>query len=291
MPDGLPWPRLTIVTPSYNQGQFIEESIRSVLLQGYPNLEYIITDGGSTDGSVDIIRKYEPWLAYWQSKPDRGQSHALNKGFARATGHIFAWLNSDDYYYPGVVGAFTRALLQRRDVSLVHGFEHHVDVAGHIVQTVFPVLRDARATTLYVGRPLLQLTCFWLAEAHRALGGLDESLHCHLDYDFFLKLSYQYKSRYVAVCAGGFRRYPGQKSQMQAQSAREYHKVREAAIARIGLSPWRYKVWHYFYNALALWKTQGASGFGRAVTLRLHRLLSRGRANGRGTGGGPRGLS
>src|ERR1700738_1526878 len=94
-PDGSRWPRITIVTPSFNQGQFIEETIRSVLLQGYPNLEYIIIDGGSTDNTVEIIKKYEPWIACWVSEKDRGQSDALNKGFARATGQILAWLCSD----------------------------------------------------------------------------------------------------------------------------------------------------------------------------------------------------
>jgi glycosyltransferase involved in cell wall biosynthesis len=96
MPDGQPWPRISIVTPSYNQGQFIEETIRSVLLQGYPNLEYIIIDGGSSDESVEIIRKYEPWLTYWVSEKDRGQAHAINKGLERCTGDWFNWINSDD---------------------------------------------------------------------------------------------------------------------------------------------------------------------------------------------------
>ena len=88
MPDGSDWPRISVVTPSYNQGEFIEETIRSVLLQGYPNLEYIIIDGGSTDNSVEIIKKYEPWLTYWVSEKDRGQSHAINKGFKHAAGEI-----------------------------------------------------------------------------------------------------------------------------------------------------------------------------------------------------------
>lgn len=100
MPNGSLWPRISIVTPSFNQGQFLEATIRSVLLQGYPNLEYIIMDGGSTDGSVEIIRKYEPWLAYWVSTKDKGQYSAVNTGFELATGDIMAWLNADDLYCP-----------------------------------------------------------------------------------------------------------------------------------------------------------------------------------------------
>lgn len=95
-PDGTPWPRVSIVTPSYNQGEFIEETIRSVLLQGYPNVEYIIMDGGSTDASVDIIKKYERWIAHWESARDKGQADAINKGLQRSTGVVFQYINSDD---------------------------------------------------------------------------------------------------------------------------------------------------------------------------------------------------
>src|SRR5215472_13768108 len=120
MPDGSAWPRITVVTPSRNQAPFIEQTIRSVLLQEYPNLEYILIDGVSTDGSVEIIRKYEPWLAYWVSEKDRGQSHAINKGWARSTGEILAWLNSDDYYAPGALASAALTFRQARpSVGLV----------------------------------------------------------------------------------------------------------------------------------------------------------------------------
>lgn len=99
-PGGGTWPKITIVTPSFNQGQYLEETIRSVLLQGYPNLEYVLIDGGSRDESVEVIRRYEPWLSHWVSERDRGQSHAINKGLERMTGDLFGWINSDDLLMP-----------------------------------------------------------------------------------------------------------------------------------------------------------------------------------------------
>ncbi len=117
MLDGSEWPRISIVTPSYNQGQFIEETIRSVVLQGYPNLEYIIIDGGSTDNSVEIIKKYETWLSYWISEKDQGQSDAINKGFNRASGKICAYINSDDIYLPNTLGKVALSFFKNRNIK------------------------------------------------------------------------------------------------------------------------------------------------------------------------------
>ena len=114
-------PRISIITPSYNQAQFLEETIRSVLLQGYPDLEYIVMDGGSSDNSAEVIQKYEPWLAYWESEQDRGQCHAINKGWNRITGEITGWLNSDDIYRPGALRYVMEAFRHNPDAVVVVG--------------------------------------------------------------------------------------------------------------------------------------------------------------------------
>src|SRR4051812_39975174 len=130
MPGGQPWPRISVITPSYNQGQYIEETIRSILLQGYPCLEYIIIDGGSTDGSIDIIRKYASWLAYWVSKPDQGQTSAINKGWRRASGDILAYINSDDSYLPGVLGTVARVFSGNSAVGMAYGTAEIINPSG-----------------------------------------------------------------------------------------------------------------------------------------------------------------
>src|SRR5437762_483466 len=115
------WPRITIVTPSFNQAQFLEETIRSVLLQGYPNLEYIVMDGGSTDGSAEILEKYSPWIDHWVSEKDNGQADAIYRGFERATGEIIGWVNSDDLLLPGALAAHAEYFLRHHQAQLVMG--------------------------------------------------------------------------------------------------------------------------------------------------------------------------
>lgn len=178
-------PRLTIVTPSYNQGEFIEETILSVIGQGYPDLEYIIMDGGSTDNSVEVIKKYEKYLNYWESAKDRGQSHAINKGFERSSGEVLGWLNSDDTYLPGTLLHVGRTLQSTRSEVLFGNcffvFEQSPASSGTDVCT----WRDS--FNLEVFDYVIQPGAFWTRSAWIETGALNESLHYTLDWEWFIR--------------------------------------------------------------------------------------------------------
>jgi glycosyltransferase involved in cell wall biosynthesis len=131
------FPKISIVTPSFNQAQFLEETILSVITQNYPSLEYIIIDGGSTDGSVEIIKKYEKYLAYWVSEPDNGHGHALNKGFVKSTGEIMAWINSDDKYYPYTFNTVAEIFNKFSDINWIQGKNSWIDKSGRIQDVSF----------------------------------------------------------------------------------------------------------------------------------------------------------
>jgi glycosyltransferase involved in cell wall biosynthesis len=226
MPDGRPWPRVSIVTPSYNQGQFIEETIRSVLLQGYPDLEYIIIDGGSTDGSVDIIRKYEPWLAYWVSEPDKGQADAINKGWRKATGEFLSWLNSDDILLPNALVQAVSHLVANRDSLLVYCDQRVIDENSN---TLFEIhlpdfeLRDVIRSWL---NPVNQPGFLMRSEVLKCVGFLDENLSFSMDFDYWLRISLHCKTgkidhvRQIWSC---FRRHSQSKSSLLKQAEVEDH--------------------------------------------------------------------
>ena len=179
--ENVKWPKLTIVTPSYNQAAFLEETIRSVLLQNYPNLEYIIIDGGSTDGSVEIIKKYAKWINYWESKPDRGQGHAINKGFSLSSGDYHAWINSDDYYIKGVFNLVIDKFLQTGSKFIYgYGYSYHTDKDNFHLVKVIPFL------DFFIKIPgIVQPATFWASNIHQPIW---EELHCSLDYELWMRL-------------------------------------------------------------------------------------------------------
>jgi glycosyltransferase involved in cell wall biosynthesis len=180
---GVPWPRISIVTPSYNQGPYIEEAIRSVLLQGYPNLEYVVIDGGSTDQSREIIEKYQPWLTYWVSEKDNGQAEAINKGLDRTTGEIVNWLNSDDLLYLGALKRLALAYLENRTAMLYNGSAVRVDAHGTYGSPY--TAQQLSAESAFEGKvPLPQPAIFFKREAWVQHGKL-KSFYYAMDTDLF----------------------------------------------------------------------------------------------------------
>lgn len=189
MPDGHPWPKISLVTPSYNQARFIEQTIHSVLLQGYPDLEYVIMDGGSTDGSVEIIKKYEKWLTYWVSEPDRGQSHAINKGLSKATGEIYSWLNSDDYLWENALRNIARSRNLSPSAGAWCGGYRRVNADDKLLWVGWPKRLDVDGLAQWFENYFAQSACFFSRKAWQECGPLEEDLHYTMDLDLWLKIA------------------------------------------------------------------------------------------------------
>jgi glycosyltransferase involved in cell wall biosynthesis len=217
MPDGRPWPRVSVVTPSYNQAEFIEQTIRSVLLQGYPDLEYIIIDGGSTDGSLEIIGKYEPWLAYWVSEPDRGQTDAINKGWARATGEVLAYINSDDYYLERAVAAAVEGFRTNPRAGMVYGTAIVVDETGKELR-----VWEARPFDLKVmlteGSIVPQPATFFSRNALKRVGYLDEQWHMIMDYELCIRIGMRFPAVFVPGVLARFRDHSHSKTRTRFEA-------------------------------------------------------------------------
>lgn len=181
------WPRISVVTPSYNQARYLEATIQSVLDQDYPNLEYLVLDGGSTDGSADIIARHKGKLAFWVSEPDRGQADAINRGFARATGDILAWLNSDDTYEPGALSAVGEAFRRNPGARLVYGEGWYIDENGARIRPCRFVREAFRPRYLANRDPILQQAAFWTRDLWRQVGPINEGLNWVFDWDWFCR--------------------------------------------------------------------------------------------------------
>jgi glycosyltransferase involved in cell wall biosynthesis len=210
-------PLVSIVTPSYNQAPFLEQTIRSVLEQDYPRIEYMIVDGGSTDGSVDIIQKYAigmgrvtPPITWWVSEKDSGQGEAINKGLSRAKGEIIAWINSDDYYLPNAISSAVKIFEQNPDVSLIYGDMLAVDQNSQTINVLKYTqysLKDLLCFQI-IGQPAV----FMRREAYQKAGGLDTTFHFMLDHHLWIRIAGQGKILHVSQIWAAARYHPQAKN-------------------------------------------------------------------------------
>lgn len=230
------FPRISIVTPSYNQAQYIGWTVRSVLLQRYPNLEYIVMDGGSKDGTMDVLAPYADRLAYLVSERDKGQSDAVHRGFARSTGDIMAYLNSDDMLAPGALHQIARVFAERPDVDVV--YSHRVTVDGQNRVKWYWIL--PKHSNWYMSRWDLipQETCFWRRKWFEKCGNVDPTYRFALDYDLFVRFM-QAGAKFLRMdrFLGVFREHDAAKTSqwMQTVGAEEIERTR----LRYGIKPGR----------------------------------------------------
>jgi glycosyltransferase involved in cell wall biosynthesis len=183
-PDERRWPRISVVTPSFNQGNFVEEALRSVLLQGYPNLELIVVDGGSTDGSVGTIAKYERWLTRWISERDAGPAHALNKGFKLATGEILGFLNADDFYLPGGLAKVAREFRMYPSADVVSGHGYLATSSGQLGVPIFSDRWNLRLFE-YGTCVFVQQATFFRRRTFEQVGGFNEQMRTCWDMELW----------------------------------------------------------------------------------------------------------
>ncbi len=282
-------PLVTLVTPSYNQAAFLETTIESVLAQDYPALEYAVVDGGSTDGSVELIRRYEDRLAWWTSGPDEGQAAALNAAFARASGAILGWLNSDDALLPGAVARVVQELEQNRAL-LVYGGALFVDEAGREIFPLEPRPFDVEAMVRACANHVVQPGSLFRRRAFELAGPFDERGYYFFDFEFVLRLAQAAPGTIRAIDdrLATYRVHPRSKSAgAPAAKARDYVRFADQFLAGSGLpgaAEGRRSAYlaagEYFYDALELgparrYLLRGLRPSRRALTLLAKSLLPR----------------
>jgi GT2 family glycosyltransferase len=248
-------PLISIVTPSYNQAQYIEQTLHSVLEQGYPRIEYLVVDGASTDASVEVIKKYADKLSWWVSEKDSGQGEAINKGLARAKGEIIAWLNSDDYYLPGTLSKIVNTFEENPDVVMVYGDMLAVDENGQTINTL--KYKQLSLQDLLCFQIIGQPSVFFRREVLEQTGGLDTSFHFLLDHHLWIRIAQQGKILHVP----------------QLWSAARYHAEAKnrAKAAQFGQEAFRILAWAKNQPDLA----EAVSNVERRARASAHRVDAR----------------
>lgn len=230
--------KFSIITPSFNQGHFIKETIDSILSQDYPDLEHIVMDGGSTDSTVEVLQAYDDPRLKWVSEPDKGQSDAINKGMARAEGELLAYLNSDDIYYPGALAAVAAAFERQPEVDLVHGNCVVIDGDSRPMRTLKGTsytLKDALTKRWSIPQP----ATFWRRRVMESIGPFDETLHFTMDYDYWLRAVLAgLRPHYLDRDLAGFRLYGESKSGSQLDKFwQDWQNLLEKVYSRDDLPP------------------------------------------------------
>ena len=242
-------PKITIITPTLNQGKYIRETIESVLNQEYPNLEFIIMDGGSTDETPKIVEQYRDHLI-WISEPDHGQAEAINKGIRMATGEIIAFLNSDDYYLPGVLNKIARIFMENPDIQWVSGNYLIINEKGKLIHPF--TIRYKNLFRAFSSHHVLRLTnyliqpsTFWRKKVHEEIGFFDQTLRYVFDFDFWLRMIDQYPLYIEKSPLSYFRIHH------QSKGGSEYH--RQFSEELVVLKRYKHTAFEYYFHKLHNW--------------------------------------
>ena len=262
---------MSVVTPSFNQAPFLEETIRSVLLQGYPDLEYVVADGGSRDGSVAIIEKYADHLAAWWSRPDRGQSEAINAAFGRCTGSVWAWLNSDDVYLSGTLRRVAEAVAG--GARLVYASSQFVDAAGRPLGPYpgRPLPSGWRRMRYWKGWAVPQPTLFFDARLFAEKGPLDETLHYALDYEWVIRAGRDLEAVCLPETLALYRVHAASKT-ADWETSKPTFFAEMTQINRRHAPPWRPSSWALWLS----WAAHSASEWARKVRAQARAWLRSG---------------
>ena len=218
------FPIISVITPSYNQKDFLERTILSVLEQNYPNLELIIIDGGSTDGSVQIIKKYEKYIKYWVSENDLGQTNAINKGLKIATGEWVCWQNSDDVFLHGCFKELAKIINDAPELNLIFGNLKLIDQNDNFIRNIKYVQPNFNSI-FHEGMVISNQCAFWRASVHQQIGYLNENYSYAFDFEWFLRLSKLEKIKHVNTFWGAFRIQPNAKTVVYPESYKSEFEV------------------------------------------------------------------